>query len=264
MPVHIADDGCRIHHDRFGESGPLVLLLPGLGGDCRFWTGTAKGLAADHRVIATDHRGAGRSDRPETGYSLQRIAADTAGLIAAQGEPVHLVGHSAGGAVAQLLAIDPPENLASVTISCSWARADARFRAIFEARAAIFEAGLFEAYQALSDVFGHMPDFLQAREPAMIEARANAAQRLAPHAATAARIRMLLDHDSLDDLHRIRLPVLVLPSADDILLPPEMSRIMADAIPGASFRILPGAHFHPVADPLPMIGAIRDFVAKVG
>lgn len=263
MPVHVAADGCRIHHDLYGEGGPTVLLLPGLGGDGRFWTGTAEGLAPDFRVIATDHRGAGRSDRPEGAYSLALIASDVAGLIAAQDGPVHLVGHSTGGAVAQMLAVAPPANLASVTISCSWARADARFRAIFEARAAILEAGLTEAYQALTDVFGHTPEYLDAREPALRAGRAAAADKLAPLDVTAARIRMLLAHDCLDDLPRIALPALVLPAAGDILLPPSMSHEIAAAIPGARLHSLPGGHFHPVADPDPMIAALRGFLSEV-
>ena len=186
MPRHIAEDGCRIHYDARGTAGPRVLLLPGLGGDARFWTGVAAGLAEDHRVIATDHRGAGRSDRPEGAYTLDRIARDVRGLIAAQDGPVHLVGHSTGGAVAQMLAIDPPANLASVTISCSWARSDARFRAIFGARAALLDAGSSEAYQALTDVFGHTAGYLETHEDALREGRRTAAEKLAPLAVTAA------------------------------------------------------------------------------
>ncbi|MXN17937.1 alpha/beta fold hydrolase [Pseudooceanicola sp. GBMRC 2024] len=263
MPFHIAEDGCRIHHDRFGSAGPLVLLLPGLGGDARFWTGTAQGLSGRFRVIATDHRGAGRSDRPEGAYTLERIARDVAGLITAQGEPVHLVGHSTGGAVAQMLGIDPPPGLASLVLSCTWARSDARFRALFEARAAILEAGLTEAYQALSDVFGHMPADLATREDAFLAGRAAAAQKLQPLAVTAARIRMLLAHDCLDAVPAIRLPTLVLPAAGDILLPPEMSAPIAAAIPGARLTCLPGGHFHPAADPAPLVAALQDFLSEV-
>lgn len=263
MPVHVAADGSRIHHDTYGDSGPLVLLVPGLGGDARYWKDTAEGLAPDHRIIATDHRGAGRSDRPEGDYTLEIISGDVAGLIAAQPGPVHLVGHSTGGAVAQMLAIDPPENLASVTISCSWARADARFRAIFQARAAILEAGLTEACQAMADVFGHLPQDLETHEAAFLAARQSAAATLAPLDVTVSRIRMLLDHDCLDALPRITLPALVLCAADDILLPPAMSHAIAAAIPGARLLTLPGAHSHPVADAGPMVAALRAFLSEV-
>jgi len=263
MPFHVAADGCRIHYDTYGDVGPLVLLLPGLGGDGRFWTGTATGLSPDHRVIATDHRGAGRSDRPNGTYTLQVIADDVAGLIEAQEEPVHLVGHSTGGAIAQMLGIEPPDNLASLTISCSWAKADARFRAIFGARAAILEAGLTEAYQALTDVLGHPPEYLTEHEDTLQAGRETAADRLAPLDVAAARIRMLLEHDCLEELKRITLPTLVLPATDDILLPPRMSQIIAEAIPGARLTPLPGAHFHPAADPRHMIEVLRGFLSEV-
>lgn len=263
MPFHIAADGCAVHYDLFGESGPTVLLLPGLGGDNRFWTGVAESLAQRYRVIATDHRGAGRSDRPEGVYSLDLIASDVAGLIEAQDAPVHLVGHSTGGAVAQMLAIAPPRNLVSVTISCSWARADARFRAIFEARAAMLDAGLTEAYQALTDALCHTPDYLNTHETALRDARRSALERLAPLNVTAARVRMLLAHDCLADLPLIAMPTLVLAAEDDILLPPSMSEVIANAIPDAMLEILPGGHFHPVSDPGPMVAALCAFLSTI-
>lgn len=262
MPFHTARDGCRIHYEETG-AGPTVLLLPGLGGDGRFWSGVAAGLEADYRVLAADHRGAGRSDRPEGPYTLDLIAEDVAGLIAAQPGPVHLTGHSTGGAVAQTLAIDPPANLASVVISCSWARSDARFRAMFEARAAMLDAGLADAYQAMTDALGHTRAYIEENEAALIEGRRAAAARFAPFPVSAARVRMLLTHDRLAALPRIALPALVLAGEDDIMLPPEMSREIAEAIPGARLEILPGAHFHPAATPGPTVAALRAFLKEV-
>lgn len=262
MPFHTARDGCRIHYEETG-AGPTVLLLPGLGGDGRFWSGVAAGLEADYRILATDHRGAGRSDRPNGAYTLDLIAEDVAGLILAQPGPVHLAGHSTGGAIAQMLAIDPPANLASVVISCSWARSDARFRAMFEARAAMLEAGLAEAYQAMTDALGHTRAHIEENEAALMDARRSAASRFAPLPVTAARVRMLLAHDRLAALPRIALPTLVLAGKDDIMLPVEMSREIAEAIPGARFAALPGAHFHPAATPGPTIAAIRAFLREI-
>jgi aminoacrylate hydrolase len=73
---------------------------------------------------------------------------------------------------------------------------------------------------------------------------------------------MLLDHDRLDDLASISAPVQVLAAEDDILTPPALSRVVADAIRGAQFVTLAGAHFHPLTDPAQFAAAVRRFIAE--
>ncbi len=66
---------------------------------------------------------------------IERLAADAIGLLDALGvAKAHVVGHSAGGAVAQILAIQHPQRLASVVIAASWTKADAYFRRFFGLR----------------------------------------------------------------------------------------------------------------------------------
>jgi pimeloyl-ACP methyl ester carboxylesterase len=61
-----------------------------------------------------------------------------------------------------------------------------------------------------------------------------------------ARIDALLSHHGRKRLHRIRCPALVLAAADDVLIPPHMSRTVAEAIAGAKLKILAsGSHAFP-------------------
>lgn len=263
MATYTAPDGCRIYYETFGEAGPGVLLIPGLGGDGRFWGGVVQRLQAEFRLLVVDHRGAGRSDRPPGDYSIPRIAADVAGIVHLWGEPLHVVGHSTGGAVAQVLALDHDIKGLSYTISSSWARSDVRFRTLFMARAEILEAGQAETYQRLTHILGHTSAWLTAHAAKLDAAVTNAPRNLDPLDVTAARVRMLLDHDRLADLSRIRAPVQVIAALDDILTPPELSRAVATAVPGAKFVTVPGAHFHPLADPDSFASEIRRFIAKL-
>lgn len=263
MPFFTATDGCRIYYECFGDQGPKVLLVPGLGGDGRFWNGVVEELRADHRLIVVDHRGAGRSDRPSGPYSIGQIAADTAAIVALEGGPMHIVGHSTGGAIAQTLALDHPTVGLGYTISSSWARSDARFRSLFLARAALLEAGLTDAYQRLTHVLCHEPAYLDTRAARLEEAVATARQALAPLDVAAARVRMLLEHDRLSDLVRLAAPVLVIAAEGDILTPPALSQLMAKAIPGAAMAMVQGAHFHPLTRPRQFAGHLRHFIAKV-
>ncbi|RTM07511.1 MAG: alpha/beta fold hydrolase [Hyphomicrobiales bacterium] len=262
MAFFTAADGCRIHYETFGASGPRVALIPGLGGDGRFWAGVARQLEADHRLIVTDHRGAGRSDRPEGPYSIPLIASDVAGLLAHTGEPAHIIGHSTGGAIAQVLALDHADLGLSYLISSSWARADARFRALFTARAELLETGMAGTYQRLGHVLCHEPSYLETHEKQLEEAVAAAPRSLAPLSVAAARVRMLLDHDRLADLPRIAAPAQVIAATGDVLTPPAMSQAIAAAIPAARYTSIEGAHFHPLADPVGFAAIIRRFVAE--
>lgn len=262
MAFFVAADGCRIHYETFGAHGPRLVLIPGLGGDGRFWAGVVRLLEADHHLIVTDHRGAGRSDRPEGPYSIPLVASDVADLLAQTGGPAHVVGHSTGGAIAQELALHHADLGLSYTISSSWARADARFRTLFTARAELLEAGMAETYQRFTHALCHEPSYLAAHAAQLEVAVAAAPRTLAPLAVAAARVRMLLDHDRLDDLPGIAAPVQVIAATGDVLTPPALSQAIAAAIPAARYASVDGAHFHPLARPGGIAAIIRRFIAE--
>ena len=83
--------------------------------------GLCERLAAGCRlVIRYDHRDTGRSVSYEPGaapYSLRDLAEDAVGLLDAFGlESAHLVGMSMGGWIGQLVALDHPDRVASLTL----------------------------------------------------------------------------------------------------------------------------------------------------
>src|SRR3954452_6370755 len=84
--------------------GPLVILLPGFPESWYCWRKQIPALAAaGYRGWAPDQRGYGDSDKPKRvhDYTLDKLAADIAGLIAAAGrQQAAIVGQDWGGAVA--------------------------------------------------------------------------------------------------------------------------------------------------------------------
>ena len=96
-------DGIRLHAEVFGpEDGYPVVLAHGITCAIRVWAYQIADLAKDHRVIAFDHRGHGRSAVParRSGYSLDCLAGDIDAVLEATlkpGERAVVAGHSMGG-----------------------------------------------------------------------------------------------------------------------------------------------------------------------
>ena len=99
-------------------SGPhTVVLIHGFAGSHHVWRDVQESLAADVRTIAYDIPGHGNSlDWPEAGPPKVAVKAILADLGERNGQPVHLVGHSMGGAIATLVAIAEPGRVASLTL----------------------------------------------------------------------------------------------------------------------------------------------------
>jgi esterase len=96
-------------YDEFGDAGLPVLVLHGLLGSARNWTGVAKTLAETHRVFALDLRNHGRSPWAET-MSFDEMAGDVAAFIDRHGlSPAAVIGHSLGGKVAMRVALIRPD-----------------------------------------------------------------------------------------------------------------------------------------------------------
>src|SRR5258708_6949642 len=80
------------------------------------------------QVVTFDHRRVGASEG-QPPYKVEQWAADTLRLIDHLGlDRVHLVGHSTGGTIAQVLAADHSDRVASLVLGATWARLDARLR----------------------------------------------------------------------------------------------------------------------------------------
>jgi pimeloyl-ACP methyl ester carboxylesterase len=106
------DAPVRLYYEEEGK-GPPVLLIHGFGASTYTWRHIAPELARNHRVIAVDLKGFGQSDKPFDGrYSVFDQADLLAQLI--EDKDLHnltLVGHSFGGGVALLLALEADHRL---------------------------------------------------------------------------------------------------------------------------------------------------------
>jgi pimeloyl-ACP methyl ester carboxylesterase len=119
----IEANGVELCTEPFGEpDDPPILLVMGIGASMRWWEeGFCRLLAAGGRfVIRYDHRDTGRSVTYEPGpprYAGSDLVADAVGVLDAYGlVAAHVVGVSAGGAFAQLLALAFPDRVLSLVL----------------------------------------------------------------------------------------------------------------------------------------------------
>lgn len=243
MPrIHIGD--CTLYYERHGAGFP-VLFVPGLGGSGSFWHDQIGAFGKRFEVVTHDHRGIGQSDPSRVPYTVERLAADVVGLMDALGiERAHVVGHSTGGAIAQVLAIEHPGRLAAVVLSATWTKADAYFRRLYTLRKEILQRLGPSAYLQAATMFLYPSWWIARNNERLRQAEARELASFAAADIVSSRIDAVLAFDRTEDLARIRTPTLVIGAEDDIVTPAYFSEELARLIPGAEVKIFPrGGHF---------------------
>lgn len=240
---------------------PVVVLSNSLGATRGMWDPQVPALAERYRVISYDTRGHGESPAPSGPYTLDDLVDDVVALLDEVGaERAHLAGVSLGGMTAMRMAVREPQRVHRMVLICTSASTDAGpFR---ERAAAVRRDGTAPLAQ---------PVVSKWVTPGFAAAHPDVVQRLEAMVAGsddegyAACCEVVADVELRADLPRITAPTLVLSGADDLALPPEHQRVIADGIPGAELVTLsPGAHIPTVEQPLQVSGAILGHLDAAG
>jgi pimeloyl-ACP methyl ester carboxylesterase len=237
-------NGLDIYAVRRGQ-GPDVLLIGGLGDPWESWQAQVDAFSGERRVTAYDNRGMGRTPLPDEPFDIAAMADDAAGLLRALDvDRAHVVGFSMGGAIAQEVALRHPELVRSLVLNGTFARIDRHFGATMRLWRWIMESAPSERELLdgwLTWVYtrrAYADGFVDQTIEAMLGD---------PHApsleAMQRSIDAILRHDTLDRLHRIEVPTLVLVGDEDISCPPVLNREIAARIPNARLEVLQG-HAH--------------------
>jgi len=250
-------NGVALCTEPFGDpADPPILLVMGIGGSMLWWDEQfCRLLAAGGRlVIRYDHRDTGRSVTYEPGhppYNGADLVADAAGVLDAYGlAAAHIVGVSAGGAFAQVLALDFPRRVLSlVLISTTPATpCDEELPPPTEE---------FGRFVTTAEVDWSAPESVV--EYTVGYARVlNGARRGFDEAATREFVRRdverardvaaLQNHNVIagedrqpESLSSIAVPTLVIHGTADPMFPLRHGEVLADEIPGATLLPLQGA-----------------------
>ena len=257
MPRATAN-GIELEYETFGEpQAPPLLLIAGLGSQMISWDEDFCRLLAGRGfyVIRFDNRDVGLSSRleneglPELSdvlslaapppYRLTDMASDAAGLLDALGiEAAHIAGISMGGYVAQLLALDHPELVLSLTAIVSGPAPREGVQAQPEGAVVLltppapsYESRIEQGVEIRRALVG-------SRDPINEERERRRSQRALDRAfypdGVARQLFATLSADPwLERLRGVRVPALVIGGEEDILVPIDNSRMIAAALPDA-------------------------------
>lgn len=253
-------------HESERAGAETVLLSSGLGGVAGYWAPQLAALRARYRVITYDQVGTGRArstDLP-AGYAIADMADQVLEILDATGtRSCHFVGHALGGLVGVDLALRAPARLASLAVVNGWAVADAHTRRCFEIRSALLKQAGAEAYVRAQPIFLYPAIWLAANETRMVQEDAHALSGFQGVNNLLRRIEALLAFDASRRVGELALPVLLMASRDDMLVPSTQSEGLARQISGAALHLVPwGGHGMNVTDPQGFNSALLAFLGE--
>jgi len=258
-------NGFRMWYDVRGEGFPVLFIHGGFAGlPSRLaprdyhWL---EEMATGYRLVVYHRRGCGWSGCPQEGWTLSQQVEDALALLSHLGiEEAHVVGSSAGGPIAVLLALARPRLVRSLVLANTSARllGDGPLAHFVAAQArALEEMGPLAMYRGrppaarvsvlgplereAARAMGTLPEFEE------YEGRLAAAAAALPEEERAqlyaAEVRNLAAYLGLDlrpRLGELRMPVLIVHGSDDRVVPLAAAHELHRAIPGSVLEVFPG------------------------
>jgi len=242
-------NGIEIEYETFGAlAAPPLLLIAGLGSQMLSWDDDFCALLASRgfRVIRYDNRDSGLSTWVEDAYTLDDMADDAAGLLDALGiAAAHVVGASMGGFIAQLLTLNHPGRVLTLTSIMSGPNGDDQVQPTAEGSAVLMapapptrEERIALGLWAKQKLLGPADPFDDAYERGRVTRAVDRAYHPAGFGRQLGAI--LVARGRLERLGSVGVPTLVIHGDADILVPVENGRRVAAAIPGARLMEIAG------------------------
>ncbi|HLI08199.1 MAG TPA: alpha/beta hydrolase [Ktedonobacteraceae bacterium] len=232
MPIVRVND-INMYYEIHGEGEP-VTLIAGLNSDHTLYRGILPHLAARYQVILFDNRGVGQTDKPDIPYTIEMMAADTAGLLQVLGiERAHILGTSMGGRIAVALALQHPQ----------------------QAKSLILVSTVVKSLKQVPRSWSRRLLDLQLKIPAV--------RGRNPYYAVARQLEASRSYDAMDRLHEIQVPTLILHGKKDTIAPYWLAEEMHAGIKNSQMVTFSGGHLFFIFEQKPFLEAILTFWASL-
>ncbi|MFC1767965.1 alpha/beta fold hydrolase [Candidatus Margulisiibacteriota bacterium] len=231
-------DGINIAYITYGRGEPLIMIT-GYNGTMDMWSrGFIRKLSKKYKVIVFDNRGMGKTTASDKEFTIKLFAQDTAGLMdALKIKKAHILGWSLGTYIAQELALNYPEKVdklilyAADTGGKQAVDPDPKTLEILENTSSDNGMELLSLLlpqkwlEDNPDPRKYFPKVTETSPPENISRQYNAWRKWG---GTYSRLKGL------------KTPTMLITGTEDILTPPENSKMMAKLIPNAKLVMIPG------------------------
>jgi len=232
-------NGISIYYEVYGDGRP-ILVLHGAGAFLESMNHQIRALASDHRVIAVDSRGQGRSTDSDAPITYSQMGDDMIKLLdSMQLRQADVVGWSDGGIVGLDMAMKHPDRVRRlVAVSANYDVDGVDQKQMTPEMLAEIETESKLFYDLIAPDPSHFPVMMR-KVMTMVQTE---------------------PHYTVEELGEIRSPTLIVAGEDDIILADHTAKLAA-AIPGAKKIIVPRAsHMGPLEQPEVYNALIGDFL----
>ncbi len=240
----------NIHYKLSGPvNGEPIIFISGLGADWTNWQLQLAEFEQHYLCLAFDNRDSGLSDNsPDREYSIQDMARDTVELSYALGlDYAHIVGHSMGGAIAQEIAINFPERVASLTLVATFSRIEALglqiLRDVGPLNTLAQNGFISDLIAPFAVNFKYLNDQLFVR---LLQEQGKRGPFNTPTEGYKRQLRAIINHDTTAArLGYISAPTMAIAGEKDLVTPNSGMLKIAQAIPGSQLYTFPNTGHAP-------------------
>lgn len=242
-------NGVKLYYKTHGQ-GEALIMIPGLGAGHTAWFRQLAAFKKHFRTITFDPRSIGRSERPREPWGFRALADDVVALMDHLGiEKAHIFGQSLGGLVAQEVAIDYPHRvlkLILVSSGVAGGNVNPTNPKLMEAMGYAegtteVDFSTLDTRKTMNIVIGMSFNKLLYRKALQFLSRFFVKPEMFDGLSD--QLRAISGHNTIDRLHLIRAQTLVITGAEDQIVSPRASEMLAARIPNAKLvMVKAGSH----------------------
>jgi len=268
MPTVLVNNA-EIYYEAHGHGRPFVFFSE-TACDGEIWKlYQIPEFSKDHLVITYDYRGTGQSSKASSDYTTKMFCDDAAAILnQLDARNAVVLGHSMGGRVAQLLALDYPERVGKLILSSTGAAFPGATGLPLAMVKEMVEWGYPKYVREHTIQVGFTDEFVTTHSDRVEKFFGTRLAYLCPVEFYLRHVPARQSHDTRERLKDIRVPTLVLVGEHEgdpnvASTHRASSELLAKTIPGARFVVLPGQkHNYFASAPETAHRVIRDFLRE--
>lgn len=257
-------NGVNFYYELHGSGDPMV-LIGGLKADHSGWMPVLEMLAKDNTVLIFDNRGSGQTMDDGEPFDVATMADDTMSIVNKLGlSKPHVVGHSLGGAVAQVIAHKYADDIKSVTLCNSFVKFNEQAKSVFSSTLDIHRSGKSQADimdSIVPWVFSN--NFLSPEVIEIIRKSSNDNPYPQSLSGYERQLEALYSFDANSWIDDISVPVLVIGADEDKVALPSESHELAFRIKNSRLVTLSAGHASQVEKPIEFVSSLQDFIRNL-